>query len=646
MHPRLPAENCRARRRFTWILSLGLAATGAPGRLAAHEPVTYEANVRPLLTRSCGGKGCHINEVTSGAEFTSYEKLMASSGEQYGSLIVLPGKPDESPLIDKVQSAVPRFGDRMPFGGEPLAEHEIALLRRWILEGAVKSHFLLRGDANGDDHLNITDAVVILSFLFVGGVEPACLLLADADGNGTINLTDAIFVLNHLFLGGPGPERLTQAENAACIGKNDLSFTSIYEKIFARSCAFSSCHSAEGQKGGLSLASREEAHANLVGVRPFNEAALAGGWWRVAPGDPGRSFLLRKLTEPGAGEGNRMPSNSPVPLSEATIAAIREWILAGAPLEGTIAGVPDISDEPPPPVDGIPQPPVPENGIQLHLPPFTIGPGREREVFYYLEKPFAAFSEDVIVQRIDIHMSEHSHHFIVYEWRGAQNPPQGFRDIGGVSDIITQRRFILGSQQSFFTLAFPPGVGLKFSKDTSFDFNSHYVNLNNEQPLMGEVYVNIFFAPPGSITTFVKPIFDINFQINVPPNQTRTTTAIFPSSTQPADPAFATNGRVLRETHVYSISSHMHRHGVRFQVFLTQNGVNVDPPRRVYDNFDWDDPVYTVFDPPLVLQPGQGLRYEATHFYHDPPTPNSPPLTFGLTSEDEMAILLGYYAVP
>jgi hypothetical protein len=46
-----------------------------------------------------------------------------------------------------------------------------------------------------------------------------------------------------------------------------------------------------------------------------------------------------------------------------------------------------------------------------------------------------------------------------------------------------------------------------------------------------------------------------------------------------------------------------------------------------------------------VLSPGQGIRFETTHAYDDPPSDSSPPLTFGPTSEDEMAILLGFYAV-
>ena len=142
------------------------------------------------------------------------------------------------------------------------------------------------------------------------------------------------------------------------------------------------------------------------------------------------------------------------------------------------------------------------------------------------------------------------------------------------------------------------------------------------------MYINFFFAEPGEITTLVRPLFETINSINVPPNATRTV---------------QDNWRVSRETHVYMLASHMHRHGIEYGAYLTQNGQDI---RRVYFSQGWDDPVDVLFDTPLVLQPGQGLRHWATHRYDDPPRANSPPLQWGVTSEDEMAILLGYYAEP
>jgi hypothetical protein len=618
-----------------------LALLAAPAR--AHDLANYEEDVKPILNASCS---CHLNAVVSGVELTTFESILASRGEQYGGPIVLSGDPDASPLIDKIANDAPRHGLREPQGAPPLTDPEIALIRRWVFEGARKAHHPFHGDSNADDRLNLTDAVFTLNFLFVAGPRPRCDSLADANADGEVNLTDAVFVLNFLFLGGPEPRELTEAEDDACRQANELSFASIQEKVFkATGCASFSCHSPERHRAGLDLSTAETSYAGLVGVQPENARALAKGVLLVDPGKPESSFLLTKLQVPGPGEGTRMPANSREPLSAAMIGGIREWILAGAP-NGPVAGVPDIVEEAPPPIGQIPVPPPPENGIQLHLQPFSIGPRAEREIFFFFETPFAGLAEDPIIERIDIHMSDESHHFIIYEWVGGGRPPAGLRPLEGVVDVLGTHRFLLGAQQAYFSQSFPPGVGLKMSRNASLDLNSHYLNLNSSQTLLGEVYVNIYFADPGEVTTLVKPIFDINPFINVPPHQTVTTKFAFPgfTSTQ-QDPAIGSAGKVTRETHIYGLSSHMHRHGRRFSVFLIEQGRDVNPPQMIYDNLDWDDPRYQVFDPPLVLKPGQGLRHETTHTYDDPPSDNAPPLRFAETSEDEMAILLGFYAI-
>ncbi|MEM7264156.1 MAG: IPT/TIG domain-containing protein, partial [Planctomycetota bacterium] len=62
----------------------------------------------------------------------------------------------------------------------------------------------LRGDANLDEDVDLSDAVRILIYLFGGG-EAQCLDAADSDDSGDVDLTDAIFVLNYLFQGGLEP---------------------------------------------------------------------------------------------------------------------------------------------------------------------------------------------------------------------------------------------------------------------------------------------------------------------------------------------------------------------------------------------------------------------------------------------------------
>ncbi len=619
-----------SRNRYRYASRLLFSMLLLPSMAAAHDTLDFNA-IQGIFRASCGGGACHINQATSGVNLTSYETLMASTGAQYGGPVVVAGSPSRSPLIDKVLMPTPEHGSRMPLGAEPLGELEIDMLLDWVSDGAIRSHLPMRGDADEDESITLTDAIRILQYLFTGGEEIHCRAMADANHDEEVDLTDAIYILNFLFLGGENPGDLSAEEAETCEEDQELSFDSLYENLFATTCAFSSCHSSQARRGDLSLGSLEDARNELVGIAASNDTADDAGMLRVDPGNPDNSFLLRKLIGPGPGEGNRMPANAATPLSDAVTGAVREWILAGAPLEGTIAGVPDLEDDPSPPIDRMPAPPVPENGLQIRLPDFTIGPRAEREVFYYLRNPLqdADFEGDTIhVKRIDIHMRDDSHHFIIYRWSGGRAPRAGFRDIGEDFINFARREFVTASQSSFQGLAFPEGVGLRFNRNVDFDLNSHYLNLNGTEPLIGEVYINFFFAEPGEITTFVEPIFETINTINVPPNATRTV---------------GDTWNVSRETHVYMLSSHMHRHGIEYGAFLTENGQDV---RRVYLSRDWDDPVNTFFDTPLVLQPGQGLRHWATHRYNDPPSPNARPLEWGLTSEDEMAILLGYYAEP
>jgi hypothetical protein len=59
----------------------------------------------------------------------------------------------------------------------------------------------IRGDADGDGRLSITDAIRILDYLFLGGVKPACDDASDVDDDGAVTITDAIVFLSYLFLG-------------------------------------------------------------------------------------------------------------------------------------------------------------------------------------------------------------------------------------------------------------------------------------------------------------------------------------------------------------------------------------------------------------------------------------------------------------
>ena len=63
----------------------------------------------------------------------------------------------------------------------------------------------VRGDANSDGSINLTDGVIPLLFLFSGGAPPACGDAADTNDTGSVEITDAIIIFSWLFTGGAPP---------------------------------------------------------------------------------------------------------------------------------------------------------------------------------------------------------------------------------------------------------------------------------------------------------------------------------------------------------------------------------------------------------------------------------------------------------
>ncbi|MCK5126184.1 MAG: hypothetical protein KAR42_08000 [candidate division Zixibacteria bacterium] len=65
----------------------------------------------------------------------------------------------------------------------------------------------LVGDANGDEELNLADAVYIINFSFRGGPEPTPYAYYNGDANCdcATNVGDAVFLINYIFSGGDAP---------------------------------------------------------------------------------------------------------------------------------------------------------------------------------------------------------------------------------------------------------------------------------------------------------------------------------------------------------------------------------------------------------------------------------------------------------
>src|SRR5215475_3715962 len=109
-------------------LPLGSVASAADEKPAQTGPVSFYRQVRPILQRSC--TGCHQPAKAGGKLIlTSYAGTKAG-GEQGAGFEA--GKPDDSLLVEFISGEKPA----MPKNAPPLPKEQVALISRWISEGA------------------------------------------------------------------------------------------------------------------------------------------------------------------------------------------------------------------------------------------------------------------------------------------------------------------------------------------------------------------------------------------------------------------------------------------------------------------------------------------------------------------------------
>jgi hypothetical protein len=107
-----------------------------------------------------------------------------------------------------------------------------------------------------------------------------------------------------------------------------LGFSELYTQVFW-TCQRSICHG--GAVAGLDMSTPAAAHAGLVDqpAQPDGKCAFTG-MTRVVPFQPDQSLLMAKL-QSSVPCGQQMPIGGL--LSEENRAAVRAWIVAGAPFD-------------------------------------------------------------------------------------------------------------------------------------------------------------------------------------------------------------------------------------------------------------------------------------------------------------------------
>lgn len=418
------------------------------------------------------------------------------------------------------------------------------------------------------------------------------------------------------------------------ISANSASFDLLQEKILTKSCAITGCHASESDgtyaQHKLVLA-KGQAYKNLFGIDPTNIGAKTDGLKRVKAFKSLESLLYHKLFydtnhHNGKSYGAIMPLGRDL-LSVGQIEFVRRWIEAGAPETGSVVDA-SLLDDTTPSTATFTSLPVPAagTGFQMGLEKFEVAPNFERE--FFVRKPLGN-TETVYVNRVQISMRPGSHHFILYGFRNNVNlaPLNQVRDLrntDGSYNIVTFAQmgnhvFNFGGSEANSDYTFPEGTAVEVPANATFDMNSHYYN-KGTKALSGEVNINLFTTKKENVKNVLKVIDFGNTSLSLPAKTRSVVTKDF---------TFDKNVKVVM------LFSHTHKYGEKFEI-LIKGGVRNG--EVVYTSTNWEHPEKVNYSPYISLKKGEGLTSRITYNNTSDKT-----VKFGLTTEDEMGIIFGYY---
>ncbi len=137
-----PSRACSVSVYLIVGLVLQVAARGDGGQTAANsKSVSFMRDVAPILVENC--IACHNPRKSESKYVMTTFTQLAKGGQQGEGITLEPGKPEESNFVELIQ---PDSDPRMPYKQDPLPPGKIAIIERWVAEGAKYD-----GDSPGED---------------------------------------------------------------------------------------------------------------------------------------------------------------------------------------------------------------------------------------------------------------------------------------------------------------------------------------------------------------------------------------------------------------------------------------------------------------------------------------------------------------
>ena len=101
----------------------------------AAEPINFSRQIRPILSENC--IACHGPDEKGRKGKLRLDDEQDAKRDRKGDFVILPGKPEQSELIQRIESTDPDDVMPPPKQHKTIAPAQLALLKEWIRQGAV-----------------------------------------------------------------------------------------------------------------------------------------------------------------------------------------------------------------------------------------------------------------------------------------------------------------------------------------------------------------------------------------------------------------------------------------------------------------------------------------------------------------------------
>jgi len=268
----------------------------------------------------------------------------------------------------------------------------------------------------------------------------------------------------------------------------------------------------------------------------------------------------------------------------------------------------------------------PPGAVQMRMTPFTIPAESDLEGCDYMVTPN---EEAVDIAAFELNATAASHHFVVWQYLGQDRNPADFWDgiayspgcIGiGPQDSFFTTANLFGMQRAHSRIEFPEGVAVRLEPHAVIYANLHLHNYK-KKPVKGQAVFNFIPAKKGTVEHHAQNLTVGSFAIDIPAKASASLTAEW---------------RAPSNMHIVALSTHQHRRGTGITVNRI-DGTGADMGELVY-SARWEHPNVRWFPTALALEPGEGFRFTCNWS-----NPDDHPVHFGVTSEDEMCFVTGYF---